>query len=1261
MRGVLLFFSVLLLSVSTWAQEVELQGRVVDAETGEALPYVSIYAGEGKGTLTNDDGDYKIKAGEGDTLSFSCIGYNKQAFPANQIPDVIRLKPYTTSLREVTIRPDDDDKIQKQEIEKILRRTIDNLTQDYKNRGKWARRYFFRTFTEMDGGSYITEAFMIARSVVNLRSVLITSGLQGSDTEGAGGTLNMAYTNIHQLLGVAPMTNETSSWKQAIKPLSDLSTLHKYYDVQILQMWSDDGKRLYRIEFTWKKNLPAEYNSIRNITGTAYVDAETCRLLRFDGSCNNYTMSTSLASWYSYATTINFQLEYDYSQGAASVSHLVIHGDNEKSAYHVLLLSMDKEEKLTGYIMSSSGNIVTAIRDAGFDAKLWEKYDIVKRTREEERAAFGRVKSLPKFNEVASVDTAQTDNAALRTLWQRLWMFSKRYAQEKVFIHMDNTSYCLGDTIWFAAYTRDTDDKMPSLQSSVLYVELLNHEGFLVERKQIEMVEGYGSGYFVLDSQGQHSGFYELRAYTRWQLNWGIHEREHSSALASLFVNKEKEHAFFRDYDKLYSRVFPVYDQPLEKGDENRVMTLRSVMGQQKMQDKRELNVRAYPEGGHLIAGLETQVAFEATWDDGEYAEGTLHIGNKTVKTTNRGRGRFLITPGSDTQEPLTFETNDGTIAKTMLPTPEKSGVMIHVEENNGAWDIIVRTTENINPHNLGLSVMNEGKISYFRQINDHSTKFQIPTSSLMSGVNQATVFDSQGQVLADRLFFVWKDKTEQPTLMIEGLHEKYQPYEKVEMLIRRSSSDSISNAYSQYFSLAVRDGERTEHTYDNANILTEMLLASEIRGFVPDATWFFQTNDAERRNALDLLLMVQGWRRFSWSDMAADNAWQPSQPREKAITLMGNVYNLPQNNQDGNEDSEYNWVLHTEAMSPKYAMSTHMYYNLYGDGRFSVQLPPYPNASCRDHIIFMDVLKKESDYLIAETRDRNPEEYQNKKSFLLSKIPMKQKKLNEVENANGPEFVVRLDKPFPRYVLPYNFYQQHLQDNDVKMNCLSQTDFRDDKPSLMMGAAEIAYSLDDAGISLDAELDIKDAIAFLTFGDFNKNIVIRRGINRFRRKSEKMQRISPDSIYAPKYLKSYPLTSDFNDEEMKEYEGEGSIENYILYTDANLRESLSSQQAPLTIVEYPYPDGFKRALPDTRTFFTTGYAQRVESYHPNYKYMPKDENDYRRTLYWAPCLKLNKKGEATITFYNNSRTTHLSVEAEGQATDGTLLWGKTE
>ena len=72
------------------------------------------------------------------------------------------------------------------------------------------------------------------------------------------------------------------------------------------------------------------------------------------------------------------------------------------------------------------------------------------------------------------------------------------------------------------------------------------------------------------------------------------------------------------------------------------------------------------------------------------------------------------------------------------------------------------------------------------------------------------------------------------------------------------------------------------------------------------------------------------------------------------------------------------------------------------------------------------------------------------------------------------------------------------------------------------------------------------------------------------------------------------------------------------------------------------------------------GYSTSVEFYHPDYSKhkLPEGQKDYRRTLYWNPNLQLDENGEANITFYNNSRQTSLSIDAEGQSSDGTLLWG---
>ena len=379
MRILLLFVFSLLLSLFAFGEELTLQGRVVDAETGEPLPYVNIRVGNGIGTLTNIEGSFKLLTEEKDVLSFSFVGYEKLSLKADRMPDVIRLKPYTVKMKEVTVLPLDE--------EDILKRVIENLRSDYKTGSKWTRKYFFRALMEQDSVSYIAEAFMEAFSVMNVRSAQIISGLQGYDKESGKKPMFIHGSNIHQLIEVAPRTNNTPFWKPLVKPLSHYETLKGFYKVKMQTLYDAEGQALLRFDFTWRKNLlPMDYNR-RNITGTAYVDAETCRLLRFDGSCNNCTVRMGIMS---YPISIDFHLEYDYSQDVASVSNIAIQGSNDFMSYRVLLFAIEENKQEGTVIKASKENIVTALQEAGYDASLWDEYDIIKRTKEEETAAFGK-------------------------------------------------------------------------------------------------------------------------------------------------------------------------------------------------------------------------------------------------------------------------------------------------------------------------------------------------------------------------------------------------------------------------------------------------------------------------------------------------------------------------------------------------------------------------------------------------------------------------------------------------------------------------------------------------------------------------------------------------------------------------------------------------------------------------------------------------------------------------------------------------------
>lgn len=106
--------------------------------------------------------------------------------------------------------------------------------------------------------------------------------------------------------------------------------------------------------------------------------------------------------------------------------------------------------------------------------------------------------------------------------------------QERVYLHFDQSGYFLEETMWFKAYVVDVQSRALTKKSEVLYVELLSPEGYVVESMKYKLKDGMCDGHIKLH-RTIHSGFYEVRAYTRYMLNFGT--------------------------DNYYTRVFPVYDE----------------------------------------------------------------------------------------------------------------------------------------------------------------------------------------------------------------------------------------------------------------------------------------------------------------------------------------------------------------------------------------------------------------------------------------------------------------------------------------------------------------------------------------------------------------------------------------------------------------------------------------------------------------------------------------------------------------------------
>lgn len=927
---------------------------------------------------------------------------------------------------------------------------------------------------------------------------------------------------------------------------------------------------------------------------------------------------------------------------------------------------------------------------------------------------------------------AQTDSAGLHTVgsWvERLDVQSRVLPQEYVFVHMDNTCYFKGDTVFYAAYVNRSDNGKPSDMSGVLYAELLDNDGYLVERQILRLKDGKASGSFCLNDT-LYGGYYELRAYTRWQLNWGVYEHEHSKRTIDWFFNRECEEQYFRDYDKLYSRVFPVYDKPDEEGCFPRDMSLRPLRRYFKTREEKPVaDVAFFPEGGSWVEGVEQRIAFEANTPNGEHLDGTLFVYDKAnaivaeAAVEHRGRGILTIT-GRRTQRYRAVFRWGGSEQEVKLPEMNEDGVVLKCEQKDETLQLNVESVGRATDETLGYVVLHNGILQVHGIVD--SDLLSVPLCQLPTGVAQIVVFGSSGRVWADRLVFVRHDFRGVNTLILDGMKNVYEPYEKIQLRL------TSQNASEGTVSVSVKDAALSGVSNDSGTMLTEMLLCSQIKGFVEQPEYYFESDDKEHRHRLDLLLMVQGWRRHQWHQLTrpvtlchrverqrylTGNVWNMVMPYKErfdptgldhphwsgaallthrsAISNDGNdvgqgVYEKSQNSESGpisitgetqhfNYDPYYkheNEMAHSRATSASYDQhglkSKEMLKNevlvhadfskigsegVVGDvvtekGRFTMTLPDFDGLAFM-HLAASDTVKWSKRF---RKNDKKPN---------VDTYPWVVRD-DEFNTKNVPEFYVRLYFPYPRFVKAYSYYQTaELSSQD---DAFEDGTYQKDSLTIMK---EFVVKQKRTGLrrfnrtAPAFKLDAYDAF----------NAVVDAGLHAPLLYSDKAFDMAVASNYigemGVKY-RSYNLeqrwdyydSSHFLDPVSHfHYRQMCYLDSVYVYTDYSPRKEGDKRydqafQPTVTIDLHLLPNDDARLAYLNRFYLLPGYSVCEEFYHPDYssRLLGDAPKDYRRTLYWNPCLPISPNGDSTITFWNNSRRNQLSIEVEGISNEGDIL-----
>ncbi len=853
---------------------------------------------------------------------------------------------------------------------------------------------------------------------------------------------------------------------------------------------------------------------------------------------------------------------------------------------------------------------------------------------------------------------------------------SYAYAKEKIYVHTDHVFYKPGDVMYFKVYLVKGKDQTPSSQSGSVFTEVISPAGTIAKKMTLKINDGYAEGSFDFEETAP-GGIYKLKAYSSWMQNetdstFFTKEITLQKYIAPRILMKlefplkgygagDEVTADFnaRSLEDEALKFYPAdFTVSIDGRVEEKGKFVTDNKGKYQLQFRLPKNIKTtdgllnimmqydgytenisrsipivlnkidmqfMPEGGTLVNGLENYIAFKTVNEFGKPVDVAGFVTNKEGDTIalyeslKFGMGKFLLTP-KDGDYYTAHITTPANITQTfMLPVADARGISISMKEMNNKIQLQLQST-----YNRTIKVVGQCKgIDYWTEsfeLVPGAKTAVINKDVFPAGIAQFTVYDETGTPIAERLFFMNTEK--KLTLTITPDKPQYQPREKVSLLLQTKDKDN--KPVPSNLSLSVIDDKLWTMADDKQhNILSWLLLGSELKGKIEEPAFYFKDDEPKAAAALDLLMLTQGYRYYDFI---------PYVLQYEKLKFTGDLDNMVSGNITNNKGELISAkVFLVNPVSGSKAIST---------------------ITGKDGVFFFSNLEPAVNYYVIAQSQKSRE----KININITQQGMGQDPFKETSLYIKKDDVQAIYKPGfkPKQVVDKKDIEEakFLNHSNALTEVVVTGYGTVRRKDMVASSCQIVSAKEITNLNLLSALQGRVAGAQITSmantGQLGRLKL--RGEVSIAGYSEPLYIVNGVPVAAP------DLSLDGN-----------NIDYITVLKDASATALFGSRGANGVVIinEKVVTHNSKIKLDfspkyyfATKQFTTSGtpYTIVKKFYTPVFETTETEvRNDFRETIYWNPVVQTDEDGKATVTFYNSDATTTFRAIAEGTGYNGLL------